>query len=168
MTSAAKREPIVVFDVGNVLLRWDVRLLYRQLFSDEAQMDLFLKTICTPAWNIEQDRGRSWAEGVSLLVSQHPQWEAEIRAFDERWQETVSGSISGSVAVLERLKALGKPVYAITNFSAEKWAESTIRFPFLTTFDGAVVSAHERVVKPDPAIYRVLFERYDLAAEDCI
>ncbi|MGL4975121.1 MAG: HAD family hydrolase, partial [Bosea sp. (in: a-proteobacteria)] len=73
-----------------------------------------------------------------------------------------------SVAVLERLKALGKPVYAITNFSAEKWAESTIRFPVLNLFDGAVVSAHERVVKPDPAIYRVLFERYNLAAEDCI
>ena len=72
MGVAKRAEPIVVFDVGNVLLRWDVRFLYRKLFEDEAQMDLFLSTICTPAWNLEQDRGRTWAEGVALLVAQHP------------------------------------------------------------------------------------------------
>ena len=168
MGVAKRPEPIVVFDVGNVLLRWDVRFLYRKLFEDEAQMDLFLSTICTPAWNLEQDRGRTWVEGVALLVAQHPQWEAEIRAHDQRWGETISGPISGSVAVLERLKAMGKPVYAITNFSEEKWTEATARFPFLTLFDGVVVSARERLLKPDRAIYRVLFERYNLAAEDCI
>ncbi len=166
--SLASAEPVVVFDVGNVLLRWDVRLLYRKLFADAAQMDVFLSTICTPAWNLEQDRGRTWAEGVALLVAQHPQWEAEIRAHDERWGETISGPISGSVEVLERLKALGKPVYAITNFSDEKWIEATARFPFLALFDGVVVSARERLLKPDPAIYHVLLERYNLAAEDCI
>jgi 2-haloacid dehalogenase len=160
--------PIVVFDVGNVLLRWDVRFLYRKLFADESQMELFLSTICTPAWNLEQDRGRTWAEAVALLVARHPQWEREIRAHDKRWHETVSEAIAGSVAVLEQLKASGQPVYAITNFSAEKWREATVRFPFLTLFDGVVVSAEERLLKPDPAIYHVLFSRYGLTPQDCI
>jgi 2-haloacid dehalogenase len=161
-------EPVVVFDVGNVLLRWDVRFLYRKLFADEAQMDLFLSTICTPDWNLEQDRGRTWADGVAMLVAQHPQWEREIRSHDERWGETVSGAISGSVAVLEQLKASGRRVYAITNFSDEKWQEALLRFPFLTLFDGVVVSARERILKPNPAIYRVLFDRYNLAPEACV
>jgi 2-haloacid dehalogenase len=168
VTAPARTAPIVVFDVGNVLLRWDVRFLYRKLFSDAGQMDAFLANICTPAWNLEQDRGRTWAEAVKKLVAEHPQWEREIRAHDERWQETISEAISGSVAVLERLKALGQPVYAITNFSAEKWDDATARFPFLTLFDGVVVSAHERLLKPDPAIYRVLFARYGLVPGDCI
>ena len=162
------KPPIIVFDVGNVLLRWDPRLLYRALIPDETRLHWFMQNVCTAAWNIEQDRGRSWEDGVALLVKSHPEWEAQIRAHDERWHETVSGVIEDSVAVLAELKARGDKVYAITNFSREKWAECLIRFPFLQSFDGAVVSAHERLIKPDPAIYRTLLERYGLEAGDCI
>ncbi|SIR16096.1 HAD family phosphatase [Bosea sp. TND4EK4] len=160
--------PTVVFDVGNVLLRWDPTLVYRELIPEAGKRDWFMRNVCTGAWNIEQDRGRSWEEGVALLVSRHPEWEREIRAYDERWHESVPGVIEDSVAVLAELKARGEKVYAITNFSREKWAECLIRFPFLQSFDGVVVSAHERLIKPDPAIYRVLFERYSLGARDCI
>lgn len=158
----------VVFDVGNVLLRWDPFHLYRSLIPDDAKRHWFLQNVCTTAWNIEQDRGRPWADAVAMLVAAHPEWEREIRAFDERWHETVPGSIEASVTVLADLKAKGEPVYAITNFSREKWAECLIRFPFLHSFDGVVVSAHERLLKPDPAIYRVLLERYRLDAGECI
>lgn len=160
--------PTVVFDVGNVLIRWDPRHLYRQLIPDEARMHWFMQNVCTAAWNLEQDRGRPWADAVADLVAQHPDWEREIKAYDERWHETVPGVIEDSVAVLEELKARGDKVYAITNFSREKWAESVIRFPFLGSFDGTIVSAHERQLKPEPEIFHTLLERYDLAAQDCI
>ena len=158
----------VVFDVGNVLLRWDPFHLYRNLIPDDAKRDWFLRNVCTAAWNIEQDRGRPWPEAVALLVGQHPEWEAEIRAYDERWHETVPSIIEDSVATLAELKAKGEQVYAITNFSREKWAECLIRFPFLQSFDGVIVSAHERLLKPDPAIYNVLLDRYGLSAGECI
>lgn len=164
----SERATTVVFDVGNVLIRWDPRLLYRDLIPDDDRRDWFMQNVCTAAWNIEQDRGRSWEEAVALLVSRHPEWEAEIRAYDERWHETVPGIVEDSVAILAELKARGEKVYAITNFSREKWAESLIRFPFLRSFDGAIVSAHERLIKPDPAIYRLLLDRYGLVAEACI
>lgn len=160
--------PTVVFDVGNVLIRWDPLLVYREMIPDDEKRAWFMQNVCTAAWNIEQDRGRSWAEAVALLVASHPEWESQIRAYDERWHEAVPGTIEDSVAVLEELKARGEKVYAITNFSREKWAECLIRFPFLQSFDGVVVSAHERVIKPDPAIYQILFQRYGLVAGDCI
>lgn len=160
--------PTVVFDVGNVLVRWDPSLLYRDMIPDDEKRAWFMQNVCTAAWNIEQDRGRSWEEAVALLVASHPEWEAEIRAFDERWHETVPGIIEDSVAVLDELKGRGEKVYAITNFSREKWAECLIRFPFLQNFDGVVVSAHERLIKPDPAIYEVLLRRYGLVASGCI
>lgn len=160
--------PTIVFDVGNVLIRWDPLLVYRELIPDDEKRAWFMRHVCTAAWNLEQDRGRSWEEAVALLVASHPEWELQIRAYDERWHEAVPGVIEDSVAVLAELKARGEKVYAITNFSREKWAECLIRFPFLQSFDGVVVSAHERVIKPDPEIYQILFERYGLVAGDCI
>jgi len=149
----------VVFDIGNVLIRWDPRFLYRKLIADEARMERFLAEVCTPAWNLEQDRGRDWPEAVAELVARHPGDADLIRAFDERWAEMVPGPIEGSVAILEELAAARVPLHAITNFSAAKWAETLPRFPFLALFGEVVVSAHERVLKPDAAIYRLLLDR---------
>jgi 2-haloacid dehalogenase len=165
---SAQSPTIVVFDVGNVLLRWDPRHLYRKLFDDEARMEWFLSTICTSEWNIEQDRGRDWDEAVALLVERHPDHATPIRAFHERWHETVSGVFDDNVALLERLRAAGVPNYCITNFSGAKFIEAKKRFPFLAGFDGVVVSGDERVLKPDPAIYRLLLDRYALEAGACV
>jgi 2-haloacid dehalogenase len=158
----------VVFDVGNVLLRWDPRFLYRRIFDDEERMEWFLANVCTGAWNIEQDRGRDWDEAVGLLLERHPEHEMPIRAFHERWHETVSGTIEENVAVLERLREAGVPTYCITNFSGPKFREAQQRYPFLARFDGAIVSGDEGLLKPDPAIYRLLLTRYGLEAQECL
>jgi 2-haloacid dehalogenase len=158
----------VVFDIGNVLLRWDPRHLYRRIFADEAEMEWFLSHVCTNEWNIEQDRGRDWDEAVTLLVKDHPRHEGAIRAFHERWHETVSGIFEENVAVLRRLREAGVPNYCITNFSAPKFILAKERFPFLAGFDGIIVSGDERLLKPDPAIYHLLLDRYGLKAEDCV
>lgn len=165
----AVQPKIVVFDIGNVLIEWSPRLLYAKLFGDRAEtVDWFLAHICTPAWNLEADRGRNWRQAVTSLRRLYPEWRAEIEAFDLRWHEMVPGEIEASVAILSRLKRAGVKLYAITNFSAEKFAECQRRFPFLGSFDGIVVSAAEALVKPDAAIYQVLFERYGLAPESCV
>lgn len=158
----------VVFDIGGVLLRWDPRHLYRKLFDDEAQMEWFLREVCTSEWNVEQDRGRLWEDAVQLLVARHPEWEGQIRAYHERWHETVAGVFEQNVAVLERLTAAGVPVYAITNFSAEKFVEARERYPFLKSFKGVVVSGEDRMLKPDREIFDLFFSRYLLEPADCI
>ena len=158
----------VVFDVGNVLLRWDPRNLYRKLFEDEQRMEWFLANVCTSEWNVEQDRGRDWDEAVALLLERHPEHESPIRAFHERWHETVSGVFEENIALLQRLQEAGVPTYCITNFSSAKFREAQERYPFLTSFDGVIVSGDERLLKPDPAIYRLLLSRYGLAVEDCL
>ncbi|HXW20504.1 MAG TPA: HAD family phosphatase [Roseiarcus sp.] len=158
----------VVFDIGNVLIEWDPRHLYRKIFEAPEVMEAFLSDICTPAWNLEQDRGRSFAEGVAELIARHPEYEAEIRAFDERWGEMIPGVVRGTLALMERLEANGAPLYAITNFSAEKYEEARLRFPFFDRFRGTIVSGRERLVKPDRAIFELLLRRYGLNAADCL
>lgn len=156
-------EPIdtVVFDVGRVLLDWDPRYLFRKLFpGDEAAVERFLSEVCPPAWNQEQDLGRSWAEGVRERVARFPEQRAAIEAFDARWGETVAGEIAGTVALQRRLRQAGVRLYALTNFSREKWAWSVERFACLRDFDGVLVSAHEGLLKPDARFYRLLTTRF--------
>jgi 2-haloacid dehalogenase len=152
----------VVFDLGGVLIEWDPRHLYRKLLADEAAVEEFLATVCTPEWNAELDRGRPFAEGVAELVERHPEHAAAIAAYHERWPEMVAGDIPGTVEVLAELRAAGVPLYALTNWSAETFAITRGRFEFLEWFDGLLVSGEERVTKPDPAIFQLLLDRFGL------
>ena len=158
----------VVFDIGNVLVHWEPRALYRKFFATEDEVEWFLANVCNHDWNLEQDRGRSFADAVVEATARFPEHADAIAAYDLRWHETVPGPIDGSVAILEELKARGTPLYAITNFNQDKFRETVARFPFLRLFRDIVVSGDERVVKPDPAIYRLLMERNGLAAEACV
>ena len=97
--------PAVIFDVGNVLIRWDARLLFRQLLPDEAAVEAFLAEIDFQGWNLGFDRGDDWDEGVATLSARHPQHAAPIAAFRDHWHETVSGAIDGSVSILADLAA---------------------------------------------------------------
>ena len=152
----------VVFDLGGVVIDWDPRHLYRKLLADEAAVEEFLATVCTPEWNAEQDRGRPFAEGVAELVERHPEHAAAIAAYHERWPEMVAGDIPGTVEVLAELRAAGVPLYALTNWSAETFAITRGRFEFLEWFDGLLVSGEERVTKPDSAIFQLLLDRFGL------
>jgi 2-haloacid dehalogenase len=155
----------VVFDLGGVLIDWDPRHLYRKLLADEAAVEEFLATVCTPEWNAEQDRGRPFAEGVAELVERHPAHAAAIGAYHERWPEMLAGEIGGSVEVLAELRAAGVPLYALTNWSAETFVVARERFEFLEWFDGVLVSGEERMIKPDPRFFELLLDRFGLTPE---
>lgn len=159
----------VIFDVGRVLIEWDVFHLYRKLLPDDAAINDFLEETDLLGVNVEFDRGLPVAEGIAELCARFPHRTPLLRAFDERWMECVPGPIDDTVATLRDLKAANVPLYAITNFSTEKWADSQQRFDFLReSFIDVVVSAHERIIKPDPAIFGLCLQRNDLSAADCI
>ena len=158
----------VVFDLGNVLLKWDPRLLYTQYFENEEEMEWFLAHVCTNAWNLEQDRGRSFAEAVKELAREFPDYAEAISAYDLRWHETLPHAIDGTVAIFEELHSRSVRLYAITNWNGDKFRETIIRFPFLQKFSDIVVSGDEKLLKPDPAIYELLLARNGLVAETCL
>lgn len=158
----------VVFDVGNVLVRWDPRNLYYKMFREPADMEWFLSHVCTGEWNLAQDRGRSWDDAIAASVREHPRYEAEIRAFRSRWHEMIAGAIEPNVRLLEGFRRNGVPIYAITNFAADTFRETQDRFPFLKSFDGIICSGEEKVCKPDPKIFQLLLDRYHLKAQSCV
>jgi 2-haloacid dehalogenase len=153
----------VIFDLGGVLIDWNPRHLYRKIFKDEQEITWFLENICTSEWNDHQDAGRTFAEATEELVAKHPEWESPIRAWYDRWEETISGPIHETVEILQHFKdAKTHRLYALTNWSAESFPVAQKMFDFLGWFDGIVVSGEEKTRKPFPEFYRILFNRYSV------
>lgn len=158
----------IVFDFGGVLIDWNPRNLYKKIFSSETEMEWFLENICTTEWNLRIDAGKPFAVSVAERSSQYPEWTAEIEAFHKRWPEMLGGEIPGTVEILEEIIQKGYKVYGLTNWSAETFPIAQGRYPSLNLMDGIVVSGEEKLIKPDPEIFRVLLEKYNLNAENCI
>jgi len=159
----------IIFDLGGVLIDWNPRHLYRTIFGDDhAAMEWFLANVCTQEWNLQQDAGRPWREAVAEAQACHPNHAVHIRAYWERWEETLGGAIEGTVALLDELRSKPVRLLALTNWSAETFPIGRQRFPFLDWFEGIVVSGAEKQIKPDRAIYELLLQRYRVDPERAV
>ena len=159
----------IVFDIGNVLVRWDLWRAFDDSFETPEQMHAYLEEVGFHDWNLEQDRGRSWAEANADLAARHGERAGPATRYFARHALTIEQPIAGTWAILEALGAAGHPLYAITNWSAENWDDALRLHPRLATaFRDIVISGVERLAKPDPAIFRLLLERNGLAAADCV
>ena len=159
----------VIFDIGRVLFDWDLRHLYAKLIADEAELDIFLRDVVTVAWHFQHDAGRPFAETSAELGARYPHYAELIAALRPRFNETNRAMMPGMERLFDDLHNANVPLYAITNFSAEffpafrdKWAVVFDRFR------DVVVSGEEKLVKPDPAIYRLALGRFDLRAAEAV
>src|SRR5687768_8083037 len=110
----------VVFDLGAVLIDWDPRYVYRDLFpGDTAGMEAFLAEVTSSTWNHQMDAGKPWADAVAELVALHPERRELIEAYWHRWPDMLRGEIPGTVVVLRELHDAGLRLFALTNWSAE-------------------------------------------------
>jgi 2-haloacid dehalogenase len=150
----------VVFDVGNVLVEWDPRRLYRKLSDDSERIESFLTEVCNAEWNHRIDLGEPWDELIAELTGSHPGYRAWIHAYQQRWDEMLGGLITESVDALHCLKAAGVPVFGLSNFSTQTWPIAVARYDVLTAFDDVVLSGDVRLAKPDPAIYDLAAGRF--------
>lgn len=154
-----------LFDIGNVLIDWNPAHLFSKIFADDEERDFFLTEVCPQEWNVEQDRGRSWADGIAEAKSRHPEYESHIQTYWDRWIETINGPIQETVEMKRNLRAAGYPVYALSNYARETFALTEEKYPFLKEFDDRIISAHEGLIKPDPAIFLLAEERFNLPRE---
>ena len=160
----------LIFDLGGVLIDWNPRYVFRDVFDgDEQRMEWFLENITTSDWNEEQDAGRDLDEATAWLVDKHPDWENEIRQFYGRWEEMLGGPIQGTVDILRQLRDEGNHrLVALTNWSHQTFPVALERYDFLGWFEGILVSGEEKTRKPFPKFYHLLIQRYGLRPEHCV
>lgn len=152
----------IVFDIGKVLIHYDPNLPFSRIIPDAQERQWFFENVCTHDWNIEQDRGRTWADAENLLIEQYPDREEQIRAFRKHWREMVPHAYDGTVALFNSLIDAGRDVTMLTNFAADTFVEAREIFPFLNRPRGVTVSGEIGLIKPDVAIYQRHASDFDL------
>ena len=152
----------VVFDLGGVLIDWDPRYVYRQLFADPADMEAFLGSVCTSDWHRAHDLGADIGQSCEQLALRYPEHRDMIMVWAERGEEMVAGQFDDTVELLSELKASGMPCYALSNMEPDAFAVRRTRFGFMQWFDAHVISGLEGVAKPDRRIFEILLHRHGL------
>ncbi|MFL6133996.1 MAG: HAD family hydrolase [Nocardioidaceae bacterium] len=168
-TTTSRRPSAVVFDLGNVLIRWDPHpALAAGLGAEEASRLLSAEDFDFMAWNHLQDAGRAWRDAEDEVRRTHPHWHRHVLSYRENFDLSLLGALEDNVAVLRDLHTAGVPLYALTNWSAELFPRARERFEFLDLFEDIVVSGEERLAKPDPEIFAVLGRRTGLPLHECL
>lgn len=157
----------IIFDFGGVLMDWNPKYLYQNVFNSEEEMDYFLDNIATLKWNAEQDRGRSFQEATEILQNQYPEFSKEIALYYSQWPVMLKGTIEENVSILRNLHGRYQ-LYGLTNWSAESFPYAYKNYDFFSLFNGIVVSGEEKLIKPDERIYELLLNRYNLNASECL
>jgi len=159
----------IIFDFGGVLFDWNPHYLYLKLFGGDPQaVDNFLSEIHFAEWNLRQDQGRPFSIAVADHCARFPQYCELIRAYDALWEESLGGPIGGSVEILQSLREAGYPLYALSNWSAEKFALIRRRYDFLDWFKTIIISGSVGMVKPDPQIFDLTFNQIGYPASECL
>jgi 2-haloacid dehalogenase len=159
----------IIFDFGNVLLEWNPRFVYQRFFPNDPQaMERFLQEVNFMDWNMQQDKGRPFAEGVALLSQQFPHYSHLIRAYHEHWIDSVGEPIEGTVKILRELKQAGYPLFGLSNWSAETFPQMHKKYDFFDLLDGFVISGEVGQVKPGPEIFQIMLEKIGRPASQCL
>ncbi len=169
MNVPTQRTPALIFDFGNVLVDWDPRYLYRKILNgDEQAVEKFLQDVDFFEWNRQQDAGRPFTSAINELCGKHPQYCELIRAYDNRYEESISGPIWQTVSILNELRSAGYPFYGLSNWPAEKFPPVRDKYEFFRWFDDIIISGEVKLAKPDPAIFELTLKRIGRHAEECL
>ena len=154
----------VIFDIGNVLTRWQPEAFYDRVISPDRRRALFAE-VDLHAMNDAVDAGALFRETIYDWAESNPDWAAEIRMWYDRWIELASPRIEGSIALLRALRQNGVPVYSLTNFGSHSYEEARSKMDFLSEFDREYVSGRMGVIKPDARIYEMLEQDCGIAPD---
>lgn len=165
MTDSPAQPTVVVWDVGRVLVEWDLALLYRDAIPDAAARARFVAEVVSEEWHGQHDAGVPWSDMVPARIAQFPQHAGLIARYASHWMDSIPGPVAGTHDLVRRLGARAVPQYAITNFGVDAWALFRPTFPILDHCRDIVVSGAERLIKPDPAIFELAAQRFGQTPE---
>jgi len=161
--AAGRTEPVeaVLFDLGNVLVRWDPHGAFEGVASRD-EVERFFADVDFPHLNLRADAGLSWADVRTEVAATHPQHAPLVDTYVTRFAATLAGPVPGSEDVVRELRASGLRLYGLTNWSAETYPHGPVAAPAIRLLEDVLVSGREGLVKPDPAIFERAAERFGL------
>lgn len=158
----------IVFDMGQVLLRFDPAYFIERAGAAEEDKKLLLREVYKSLEWARMDRGSmTEAEAAESMCRRLPERLHEtVHALVDKWDRPIL-PIEGMEELIGELKAKGYGVYLLSNASYRQH-EYWPRVPASRFFDGTLVSADVKLVKPQPEIYRLLCETFSLKPDECV
>lgn len=158
----------VIFDLGNVLVKFRPDEYLLSLFDDAELVDRLHRAVFSgPEWFM-LDRGVITQEqAVERLIKQHPDLASEITLTIADWFNILK-PISPNVEVVRSLKSSGYNLYVLSNFHKAAFEFICEKYDWFSLFDGLVISYQHQVLKPEPAIYQILLASCALIPEECV
>ena len=157
----------IIFDMGNVLLRFDKDLFIQRLgVSPEDGKILMVEVFCSLEWS-RMDRGSmTEAQAAESICRRVPErLHQAVHSLTDRWERPIL-PVEGTYELVEELKNAGYGIYLLSNASFRQHNYWPL-IPCSKFFDGTLISADVHLVKPQPEIYRLLLERFGLEAQEC-
>lgn len=171
------RRDVVIFDLGNVLIDFDPRSVYREFYKgDEVALQHFFDS--RAMWDIlnhGHDTLDSWDVAFDDLKAKRPDLSKEIDLFCRDWFKFILGPIPSTLGIFNQLLDNKVKLYALTNWPSQVWPPQTHPesevlhdYSFLDKFDDIVVSGQEQLRKPAPELYQLALERWQVDPQRCI
>ena len=157
-----------LFDLGGVFFDWDPKYFFENIFSDSDNLEYFLSSVCNDEWNIKQDAGRTIKDAEEELIPKFPQYKEQIKLYYPNHRRMIKEVFTESVDILSELKEKNYSSYVLSNWSSETFVSMTDDYPFLKHFDGLLISGEVKLVKPNPKIYELAMQRFNLELEETV
>lgn len=157
----------ILFDMGNVLLHFDRKVFLDRLDISEEEKLLLLREVFLSVEWVQMDRGILWEETAEPLMCQRlpAHLHKAVHSLVSEWDEPML-PVEGMAELVQELKENGYGIYLLSNASLRQhdyWP----KVPGWQFFDGKIISADEKVMKPHPDFYRIALERFGLKPEEC-
>ena len=158
----------VIFDVGQVLVKFNPQNLFIKILKDEEKVDFFLKNICTWKWHIQQDLIYDTSKAAGPVIKKYPEYKEAIEAFYGRFLEMIDSVHQENVNLALKLKQKGYPIYLLSNFPGDQFEKYRLQNSFLNEFDDRIISGDVGLAKPDIKIYQLAIKKFNLNPEESL
>ncbi len=158
----------IIFDLGNVLINFKPEKFLVRYTKDEKYIKSFISKVIRDKFWLNLDRGiLSLEKAKKKFIEKYPEDSSFILTFFKEWMEMLT-PIEGNIKILSELKSNAYKVFVLSNYIEEAYDYVKSKYDFFSLFDGKIISAKEKIIKPEPEIYQKLIEKYELIPEECV
>ena len=158
----------IIFDVGQVLVKFSVKNLFLKILKNEEEVDYFLKNICTWEWHIQQDLVYDTSKVAKPMAKKYPEYKQAIDAFYGRFLEMIEGTYKENVNLALQLKKQGYSIYLLSNFPGDQFEKYRLQNSYIDMFDDRIISGDVGLAKPDKKIYELAVQKFSLIPEESL
>ncbi|WP_035291875.1 HAD family phosphatase [Clostridium sp. KNHs214] len=158
----------VVFDIGNVLLRFDPKNYLTKKFNDKDRVEKILELVFRSDEWLMLDRGTiTETEAIKVLSERNTFYSESIKDTFNGWYDLLT-PMEDTIEILKQLKEKGINTYYLSNFHHLAFEHVIEKNEFFKLFQGGIVSYKEKLLKPEKEIYMRLLEKYNIKPEETI